>query len=325
MEKYIKDWLEIIDGMNNDNTYKLAWGRAILECIVNDKYREYDNNHFSISFHDIAEKMLKYYWNQTFFFNLKQGPYKDREVVIVKIVKKMIDRYIELKDNFPIRFNEAELFLKKKDSSFYYKSIEKCSCVLHENVSFRFLHVEHEAKSIYLYDKLQFGSMILIEKKYIGLLKDYAIVLSQLLNFKWAQLLEKFNFAPKISNKVNGLSEAKLKRRSLTIFKNELLKQFEDGKIIDFYTGEELSEKDVSIDHVIPWSFMYSDDIRNLVVTSKKANSRKSNKLPSLNQIEKLKERNTKLINLVSDRYKNDLLVANENGFVDKYYYDFRL
>lgn len=30
---YISKWLIIIEQMNNDNTYKLAWGRAILECI----------------------------------------------------------------------------------------------------------------------------------------------------------------------------------------------------------------------------------------------------------------------------------------------------
>ena len=28
MNSYIKQWLEIIENMNNDNTYKLAWGRA---------------------------------------------------------------------------------------------------------------------------------------------------------------------------------------------------------------------------------------------------------------------------------------------------------
>ena len=31
MNSYIKQWLEIIENMNNDNTYKLAWGRAIIE------------------------------------------------------------------------------------------------------------------------------------------------------------------------------------------------------------------------------------------------------------------------------------------------------
>ena len=26
MNSYIKQWVEIIENMNNDNTYKLAWG-----------------------------------------------------------------------------------------------------------------------------------------------------------------------------------------------------------------------------------------------------------------------------------------------------------
>ena len=34
MNSYIKQWLEIIENMNNDNTYKLAWGRAIIELCL---------------------------------------------------------------------------------------------------------------------------------------------------------------------------------------------------------------------------------------------------------------------------------------------------
>lgn len=32
ISKYIKDWLRIIEEMSTDNTYKLALGRAIIEC-----------------------------------------------------------------------------------------------------------------------------------------------------------------------------------------------------------------------------------------------------------------------------------------------------
>ena len=55
----------------------------------------------------------------------------------------------------------------------------------------------------------------------------------------------------------------------------------QEGKIIDFYTGDILEQNDISLDHVIPWSFMYSDDIWNLVITSKSVNSKKSNSIPS--------------------------------------------
>ena len=56
MSEYIKLWLEIIENMNNDNTYKLAWGRALLELILEIEHVKDDN---IISFNDIAKKMLK--------------------------------------------------------------------------------------------------------------------------------------------------------------------------------------------------------------------------------------------------------------------------
>lgn len=64
--KYINDWLNIIENMNNDNTYKLAWGRAILECINDNSYTE-SSDRCVILFDDISKCMIKYYWNQMFF------------------------------------------------------------------------------------------------------------------------------------------------------------------------------------------------------------------------------------------------------------------
>ncbi|WP_285959173.1 hypothetical protein [Thomasclavelia spiroformis] len=55
MSEYIKLWLEIIENMNNDNTYKLAWGRALLELILEIEHVKDDN---IISFNDIAKKCL---------------------------------------------------------------------------------------------------------------------------------------------------------------------------------------------------------------------------------------------------------------------------
>ena len=38
MDEYINKWITVIENMHNDNTYKLAWGRAILECVSFDMY-----------------------------------------------------------------------------------------------------------------------------------------------------------------------------------------------------------------------------------------------------------------------------------------------
>ena len=321
IHQYINDWLTIIEQMSNDNTYKLAWGRAILECITFNTY-ELNNNKVIIQFDDISECMLKYYWNQLFFFNLKQAPYKDKNPVICKDTQKLIDEY-KNKNNtvIPIWFDDAK---NKIDKSYYKNIIKHISKTLHENVCWRFKRINGQELDLYEYDKSK-GAFITINENQLNLLKEYGIILSKLLNYKWAQLLEKFNYCPKIVNKVNGISEAKLRRNSLNEYKKELLKEFQNGKIIDFYTGQLLEQNDISIDHVIPWSYMYSDDIWNLVVTSKSNNSSKSNTIPNPDIIEKLKKRNESLITIVDGKFKNDLKLANENNYLDKFYYECRL
>ncbi|WP_305151131.1 HNH endonuclease domain-containing protein [uncultured Dubosiella sp.] len=100
----------------------------------------------------------------------------------------------------------------------------------------------------------------------------------------------------------------------------------EDGNIIDFYTGKVLEANDISIDHVIPWSFMYSDDIWNLVITSKSVNSSKSNSVPSKKVIRRLEERNKELVEIVKDpKYHEELQVAIDNNYVQKFYVALRL
>lgn len=318
---YINKWITVIEQMNNDNTYKLAWGRAILECISFNKYK-FESEDIIICFDDISECMIKYYWNQLFFFNLKQAPYKDKYPKICQYTMELIDLYKKtLNITIPIWFDEAKPKLNK---DYYNKVVSNVSKTLHENVSWRFKRVGKDELDLYRYSKDE-GSFICINKNELELLKEYSVILSKLLNYKWAQLLEKFNFCPKIVNKVNGISEAKLCRNSLSKYKDELLKEFNDGKVIDFYTGEELENDNISIDHVIPWSFMYSDDIWNLVVTSKSYNSSKSNSIPSEEVISKLKQRNEKLVNLLNGKYKDDLLLSIENNYLEKFYYECRV
>lgn len=70
---------------------------------------------------------------------------------------------------------------------------------------------------------------------------------------------------------------------------------------------------------------MYSDDIWNLVITSKVQNSQKNNSIPSEKIIKKLKERNNKIKDIVSDSFKMDIEEAMKNNYLDKFYYECRL
>ena len=313
---YVNDWLTIIETMQNENTYKLAWGRSILETIGEKEI----NDDIVILFDELSPKIIKYYWNQIYFFNLKQG--SNRTPEIVTAVNEMIKKYqTEHNSNIPVWYEKAEAyFMSQKE--YYKKMITRVSITLTKDVSWRFMRSGDNNLELYVLDRKK--RMIRFTKKQAEQLKEYRYILTQLLNYRWAQLLEQFNTAPRIASKVKGLSNAKLKRNSLTKFKNILLESF-DEKPVDFYTGKILQENDITVDHVIPWSFMYSDDIWNLVLTSRSNNSKKSNTIPTENDIEQLKQRNRELLyKSQSSAIIKSLQESIDNGYVDKFYASIR-
>ncbi len=321
--KYIEDWLNIIETMSNQNTYKLAWGRSIIEYV---SLNEIDNNkeYFEYKLVDAAEIVLKYYWNQIFFFNLKQVPEKGKALIIEEVIK-LIDKYKDItKSNYPVWFQDGKDQLK--DTLEYKTALKKIAQLLKENPVKYFLNASlkesNKKEEINIYIRDNSNNRILIRTEDALILKEYGIIIAKLLNFKWTQLLEKYNFVPMLSNKVSAISNGKIDRNNLKKYKDQLIKEFKDGNIKDFYTGETLSYNDATVDHVIPWSFMYSDDIWNLVLTSKSNNSRKSNVIPSKEVIDRLKVRNESIKDVVGELYQKDLELALINHYVDKYYYE---
>ncbi|MDD7082135.1 MAG: HNH endonuclease domain-containing protein [bacterium] len=276
--------------------------------------------------------MLEYYWNQTFFFNLKQSPTEQKTPLICQKTNRLIEHYKVGKESpFPVFFLKAKEYFISDENDFYLKTIEEIASVLTKDVSYRFKRVPGETLEIYGLDLKE--KIVILTLEQAELLKEYSIIISKLLNYKWSQLLEQFNFSPKISLKVKDLSQdnskdakadAKIRRQNLSKFRVELLKEF-DSEVIDFYTGEPLKEGDISVDHVIPWSFMYSDDIWNLVLTSKSINSSKSNIIPSEETIDKLNERNRRIEPLLAPSYRLKMDEAIKNNYVNKFYYQSRM
>jgi hypothetical protein len=50
--------------------------------------------------------------------------------------------------------------------------------------------------------------------------------------------------------------------------------------VVEIYGNGMLNEKDISIDHFVPWSYVANDEIWNLHPTTRSINSAKSNNLP---------------------------------------------
>ncbi|MCU0104600.1 hypothetical protein N7603_02905 [Acholeplasma vituli] len=314
MDNYIKKWFDILNGMSNDNTYKLAWGRAIIEAIVFNEGSIIDD-HYRIHFDRISMHILKYYWNQSFFFNLKQSARQSNPPVVVQLTDTLIDYYKSKVSNIPVWFDKVKSTI---NNEILQNKVHQISTVLTQNVSWRFLKIEDETVEIYVLNNKERYIELSLED--VESIKSYHEILIQLFNYKWAQLLEKYNIQPRIVSKIKGSSDNQLKRNNLSKYKDILLLLYKD-EIKDFYTDETLNFEDISIDHFIPWSYMYSDDLWNLVITSKSRNSSKSNRPPTKEYIQKLEERNRKLLEVIQDsNHKAELMESLEHHYITKFY-----
>ena len=80
---------------------------------------------------------------------------------------------------------------------------------------------------------------------------------------------------PGISNKIYPPQERKL--TAVTGYWKYIIQK---QSMTDIYTGDLLMSKGLSIDHFVPWSYVASDELWNLIPTAKAVNSSKSNNLP---------------------------------------------
>ena len=99
MNNYIEDLTTIISDCSMENTYKMSWSRALVEHAYNYPHKK------EIHFDRISELMFKYYWDQTIFFNLEQGPNHNKRPVIYQIILNEIELFRKQNGQIPKKFN----------------------------------------------------------------------------------------------------------------------------------------------------------------------------------------------------------------------------
>lgn len=309
MDEYIQDFADIIRNGSMDNTYKMAWGRALVEYCVSTDTNE------PIHFSQLAPLIFKYYWDQTIFFNLRQSPQLLKPAVILQLVIKEISKYQSEYGYKPGRFIKVEDKINIP--------IDEVCAALKSDVCHRFLKVGKQTYDIYDLDLNQ----LMLQIKKPETIKLYSDLLFELINYRWTQKLEEFNAAPRLSQKVRGTDRDQIKRTSLRKFHKYL--DLENPNRISFVSGVEIPEQELSVDHVIPWSYMYSNDLWNLVYVSKSENSVKNNRLPTESMIKKLKERNGRLLLKAKGQTSNcneieELKLSIKNDYVTRYWVNFK-
>ena len=308
MNKELKELSNLINYGSMENTYKMSWIRSIVEFCEESPKK-------IINLDDLSPLIFKYYWNQSIFFNLNQGQNRNFTPTIIQIVDKCITDY-QLEFGYK---PESFIRVQKKIKI----PTQKISKVLAQDVCKRFLILDKKVSNFYKYD-LQKRKIKISNPRF---LKEYSEVLYHLINYRWTQKLEETDGSPRISKKIRGVERDKTpKRGNLKLFHKFL--DIENSKKVCFLTGEKIIGT-TSVDHIIPWSYMYSDDLWNLVYVKPEENSSKSNRIPNETLINKLNLRNKKLLKMlikkkIKSKHLEELKISIERDYVKKYWTGFK-
>lgn len=297
----INDFLQLVRYGSIDNSYKMVWSKAIVDLCV-----ENPNNN-SILIEDIADKVVGYYWNLHIFFDpegrmLRQGRNSSKPPKVLAYVIDRISDYKAMNHVFKPCFYEQLSSTDKTGLSISPLTVAK---FLKEDVRYRFLKLGKDVKP--LYDYQSDNDELILEDGVCNDIATYQDVLHEAILFRWTQILEDINRStPRIA--------AKLKLRQDDVRRSGSLKKFHEWLLIEnpkgacALCGDPISnESELSVDHVIPWSFLYSDDIWNLSFVHKSCNSSKNNTPPQKKDIDSQNNRNKRLRDLVEANYPSKM------------------
>ncbi len=295
--KYL--FIKIISKGVKSNTYKFALAKFLLDYSKSQRLKERD---YQINYNEIAIKFLEYYWFQECKYKFKQDFNKDKMPKIIRIIQKYCGT-----EYIPESF---EKYFKNKQK-IKLQMIEEIEKKCFNDVIPRFQPKEQNDYYQHFHKPVKSGNYTPSEKSYIILNKetlsffkqDYE-VLSKILILEWAKFLEKTNFTPKLISKIELMKDPK--RNSLLKFKKMLMEMNQEC----FYCGISLEQSDTHIDHFIPWSYIYEDEIWNLVLACNRCNLMKSDLLPPKQCLIKIENRNkiyqlTKWNSDIMDYYEN--------------------
>lgn len=315
---YLSKFMDVIRSVEQDNTYKLAFSRALLECIEQEEY-EVQGDHVVLYQYNIVQHILKYYWNQVAFFELSQGPSSVLEARIKEIKDEF---YTNTKLSYLVWYDKVEQFLQRRPMRFE-RQIKKFITIFHKGVAGKFKVKRNDRLELFELD-LKF-KLLRFEQAHIDLMVENMDVLKTMIAFQWAKVLEDYNKAPNIIKKVMGSFEGKIRRPNLIKFRNILLQYDHLEGATDFYTGEHLELDDISLEHAIPFHFIYTVDIWNLIITSKETAKQRRGQLPSEEDIERLDLRNKRLFDALKETKRSarfELERALDENLLKRYYID---
>ena len=269
----------ISDG--NNTSYKFALGFSILELYLDKPEIEYL---------EIAKKLAYYYFRNVYMFNIREETNVSKKSQTWQIIKSFTDKLESEGTKIPAKLSEqykhsiAENFLKTGVLKYVLPCFEGA-----EKSGSSYSYNQEGENSFFEYSKQK--QRLVLKHEFCELIKSHRELLKDITVFEWAKFCEKYNTIPNLILKLSPED----RKRSMEKFRGFLVQYHKDlpeQERICFICEKSLDYNEISLDHVIPFNYIYSDDLWNLVPVHQRCNSSKGNKIGSEKEFEFLHKRN---------------------------------
>jgi 5-methylcytosine-specific restriction endonuclease McrA len=263
------------------NSYKYALLRALAA------FGKRQGGESTIPFAWLAEQFLAYYWPFV-TLHIRQATDQARDPVIMRFIRgvppSMASSVYGAREKF-----------RRNNPQQYQEILDRCcrSGGCFDEVVPRLHTIHRRQVDPLLYDfDMQKRELYLRSGAWL-FLQEYGAVVELLSIGAWVRFTEQYTTQPRLYEKIAGIKPERHALRYKT-----LLHSYCRG--ICFYC-ETASNSQLHVEHVIPWSFVFEDRIWNLVLACQTCNSSKSDQTPGDRYIEKLTDRNRKLLTWVAE------------------------
>ncbi|KGP74268.1 HNH endonuclease [Pontibacillus yanchengensis] len=278
-ETYLTDediWRVLTRLLSNKAKKSATYKFGLVKSIIENLYQV--NDQLEITYDQLAFSFSKIYWNLVIHHELQQG-------TTGSAVQNNLEE-IQQKYNLPRDFSFDRL-----NSRTQLEIIKKVKAVMKTNV---FGALYGDTKGLFYAFDHKREYLRLNKPVHIFMMKYQALIVD-LVNYHMAKMIEKLNDTPNINYLLEKV-ESIARRGSLKPFERILITYFEQTC---FYCGKSLHTRNskTHVDHFIPWSFVQSDQIWNLVLACSQCNTSKNDKIPERSFLNNILERNKILVN----------------------------
>lgn len=266
---------------NMSESYKIFWFQAIVNKV--------NEGNILISYDSLINEMIADAWYMVSEYKLNLGPSDTLEKVIGLTFNTIGLKSSEKKAEILKALNRSNI-----------PELNESKKILIQHVPYRlqapFLddikgsdwnkkdlteRINNHGELLYYFESINgFNSIIRVNEKFAEyIINNYEIICGWI-RYNLVEYLQRRNpSVPGIVNKIDPPQTRNLEK--VKKYWKEVIRYTD---IHEIYYDETISDKTISIDHFIPWSYVAHDELWNLTPTTRKINSKKSNNLPDWNK-----------------------------------------